>query len=666
MRALSEIHGFGPMRIKALADRGIRTAEDLLALLPSGYRDTTHPLSPGELVPGEAACFEGFIVGEPALHRAHGRQWVSTTVADECGRVRCLWFGQPWMKQQLPRDSCILLWGTPVRKKNGVFVVNPAREEKGVIAPVYRTIPGVPQKQLRDAIRLLLSEYGAPDPLPAWLRAEFGLVERGAALREAHFPTDRERLSAAKRRLAFEELLCFQTAVSGFARRGKATPVMIGEDERAAFWRALPFAPTGAQRRVCEEIARDMEQPRSMARLVQGDVGSGKTAVALYALYCAALSGGQGALMAPTEILASQHFESARRLLSPLGVRCGLLTGAMTAAERRRALEAVASGEWQVVIGTHALVSEDVRFSDLRLVVTDEQHRFGVRQRTRLQEKSEKVHVLVMSATPIPRTLSLILYGDLDISILDEMPPGRTPVETRIVPEEKRAGLYQFIREAAGRGERTYIVCPLLGEEEQQEEMEPVPSAAARKRELEKALAPLSVSLVHGRMKKSEKEDVLSAFRDGRVDVLVATTVVEVGLDVPEASVMVVEQADRFGLAQLHQLRGRVGRGGGGGWCFLMGEPNDRLRALRQTNDGFAIAEADLKLRGAGEFFGTRQHGAPRMPALMLIKDARLLEETRTAYQRWTADPGKAEELSAFRAWALSRQTLDPAQAGIN
>ena len=665
MRALSEIHGFGPMRLKALADRGIRTAEDLLSLLPAGYRDTTRPRSPGELVPGEEACFEGFVVGEPALHRVHGRQWVSATVADECGRVRCLWFGQPWMKQQLPRDSYVLLCGTPVRKKSGVFVINPVREEKGVIAPVYRTIPGVPQKQLRDAIRLLLSEYEEPDPLPGWLREEHGLMERGDALREAHFPTDPERLSAAKRRLAFEELLAFQTAVSEQGRRGEAKPVRIAEEADAAFWRALPFAPTAAQRRVCGEIAADMERPRSMARLVQGDVGSGKTAVAMYALYRAAVSGGQGALMAPTEILAGQHYESARRLLAPLGVRCGLLTGAMTAAERRRALAEIASGEWQVVIGTHALVSEDVRYSDLRLVVTDEQHRFGVRQRTRLSEKSEGAHVLVMSATPIPRTLSLILYGDLDISVLDEMPPGRTPVETRIVPEEKRDGLYRFIREAAEKGRRTYVVCPLLGDEAE-EAGEPVPSASARKKELEKALAPLSVGLVHGRMKKAEKEGILDAFREGRVDVLVATTVVEVGLDVPEASVMVVEQADRFGLAQLHQLRGRVGRGGGESWCFLMGEPNERLRTLRQTNDGFAIAEADLRIRGAGELFGTRQHGVPRMPALMLMTDTRLLEETRAAYLAWAADPAKAEELSAFRARAVSRQAFEPAAAGIN
>ncbi|MCR4708543.1 MAG: ATP-dependent DNA helicase RecG [Clostridiales bacterium] len=654
------------MRLKALSDRGIKTAEDLLSMLPKEYRDTTHPLSPGQLVPGEAACFEGFITGEPALHRVHGRQWVSAVVADECGRMRCLWFGQPWMKQQLTRDSYVLLCGLPVKKKNGVFVINPVREEKGVIAPVYRMIPGVPQKQLRDAICLLLNEYEEPDPLPAWLREEYGLMERGEALREAHFPVNADRLTAAKRRLAFEELLCFQAAVSGQEQRGSAVSVRIPEEAEAVFWASLPFAPTGAQRRVCGEIARDMEQERNMARLVQGDVGSGKTAVALYALYRAALSGGQGTLMAPTEILAGQHFESARRLLAPLGVRCGLLTGAMTAAERRRALDSIAAGEWQVVIGTHALVSENVCFSDLRLVVTDEQHRFGVRQRTRLQEKSAGAHVLVMSATPIPRTLSLILYGDLDISVLDEMPPGRTPVTTRIVPEEKREGLYRFIREEAEKGRRTYVVCPLLGEEEQEEPIEPVPSATQRKRELETALAPLSVGLVHGRMKKADKEAALEAFREGRMDVLVATTVVEVGLDVPEASIMVVEQADRFGLAQLHQLRGRVGRGGGESWCFLMGEPNERLQALRRTSDGFAIAEADLKLRGAGELFGTRQHGAPRMPALMLMTDTRLLEETRSAYGRWADDPGKKEEFAAFRTYALRRQPLGTEKAGIN
>jgi len=334
--------------------------------------------------------------------------------------------------------------------------------------------------------------------------------------------------------------------------------------------------------------------------------------------------------MAPTEILAAQHMQSAVQTLAPLGITCGLLTGKMTAAERRRALEAIESGEWQVVIGTHALISEGVAYRRLSLVITDEQHRFGVRQRTLLEGKGDSPHVMVMSATPIPRSLSLVLYGDLDLSTVDELPPGRTSVKTRIVPEEKRRGLYDFVRAQAAQGRQAYVVCPLVGEDD-------VPdmdqrSAAQELRELTRALAPLRVGMVHGRMKRAEKEDVLALFYAGQLDVLVATTVIEVGVNVPNATVMIIEGADRFGLAQLHQLRGRVGRGAQESWCFLMAEPNERLRTLAATSDGFAIAQKDLELRGAGEFFGTRQHGAPQMPALMLAGDARMIERARAAF----------------------------------
>ena len=668
MQALSSMRGFGPARLKALSEIGIETGADLLGMLPRAYRDTTNPVSPAALTAGTEACFAGFVTGEPALHRVKGRTWVSATVADECGRMRCLWFGQPWMKDRLRRDAPVVLYGACVRKKNGLFVINPAEEEPGRIVPVYRAVPGVPQKLLRDAIAALLKEYAEPDPLPEALRARYGLVPKAEALRAAHFPESGEALSAGKRRLAFEELLAFQAAVLSRAGvRDPALPVAAGAAEKAAFWDALPYRPTGAQRRIAAEIERDLEKPERMARLVQGDVGSGKTLVALYALYLAAVSGGQGALMAPTEMLAEQHLESAVRLLAPLGVRCGLLTGNMTQAERRRALSAIEDGEWQVVVGTHALISEGVRYRALRLVVTDEQHRFGVRQRTRLSEKGAGAHVLVMSATPIPRTLSHILYGDLDVSVLDEMPPGRTPVTTRIVPEEKRSGLYGFIRQEAARGRRTYFVCPLVGDGEDGEDGEGgAPSAEAAYRSLSRALSPLRVGLVHGRMKKQEKDEALEAFRTGKLDVLVATTVIEVGIDVPEAAVMVVEQADRFGLAQLHQLRGRVGRGGGESWCFLMGEPNGRLRAIRDTSDGFAIAEKDLEMRGAGELFGTRQHGVPRMPALMLMRDTRLLAETQEACRLFSEDPSMKQAWNAFLAAAAARQGAEAEEAGVN
>ncbi len=667
MRELSSIKGFGPARLRALEERGIRTAGDLLERLPAGYRDTTRPLSPVQMLPGTRACFEGFVVGTPALHRVHGRQWVSATVGDECGSVRCMWFNQPWMKDRLRADEHVVLYGTCAQKKNGRFVINPTMEEAGKIIPVYSPVPGVGQKTLRDAVALLLSEYDEADPLSPRLRERYGLMNRQPALQEAHFPGSLAQLEKAKHRLAFEELLLFQTAVAGGAgQRCAAVPARVDEADEALFWGSLPYAPTGAQRRVAAEIRGDMEQDRAMARLVQGDVGSGKTLIAFYALWLCVKGGGQGALMAPTEILAQQHWESARAMLGKLGVSCGLLTGSMTAAERRRALEAVACGEWQVVIGTHALISEDVRYSDLRLVVTDEQHRFGVRQRTRLQEKGGGVHVLVMSATPIPRTLSLILYGDLDLSVVDEMPPGRKTVSTRIVPEEKREGMYAFIQRQAEQGRQTYVVCPTVGEEEDEEDALPIPSATARQKELQRRLPSLRVGLVHGRMGKREKEDTVLAFRQGQLDVLVATTVIEVGVNVPNATTMVIESADRFGLAQLHQLRGRVGRGAEESWCFLMAEPNERLKILQETSDGFRIAQKDLELRGAGEVFGTRQHGVPEMPALMLTNDTALLEETHRAFLEVSGDAALREEYEALQRAARRRHGSRTADAGIN
>ena len=638
MRTLSEIKGFGPKRLEALEKRGISSALDLIERLPTGYRDTTHPLSPAQMTEGTTACFEGFVCGKPVLHRVRGMQWVSATIADEYGRIRCMWFNQPWMKDRLFDTQHVTLYGRAVRKKSGVFVINPTLEEPGSIIPVYSVIPGVGQKALRDAVRLLLDEYDEPDVLPDAFVARHDLMDRRLALEAAHFPMDFETLARAKERLAFEELLLFQAGIAGASGvRREALPLAVQDTWIEEFFESLPFPPTGAQRRVAFEIAQDLRKTQAMARMVQGDVGCGKTLIAFCALYLCVRAGGQGALMAPTEILASQHFASAVEMLAPLGITCGLVTGHMTASERRRAREAIASGEWRVIIGTHALISEGVAFEDLRLVITDEQHRFGVRQRTMLEGKGFSPLVMVMSATPIPRSLSLVLYGDLDLSIVDELPPGRTPVRTRIVTEEKREGLYSFIRAQAALGFQTYVVCPLVGEEDMDDP--DIRSAAQVQRELQQALAPLSVGLVHGRMSKREKEETLGAFYAGELNVLVATTVIEVGVNVPRATVMVIEGADRFGLAQLHQLRGRVGRGSQESWCFMMAEPNERLKTLVATNDGFEVAKKDLELRGAGEFFGTRQHGEPEMPALMLSSDSRLLLRTREAFLELSKDP---------------------------
>lgn len=655
MRALQNIKGFGPVRLQALARRGIVSAQDLIEMLPTGYQDTTHPLSPAQMTDGVEGCFEGYIVGKPVLHRVRGMQWVSAVVGDECGRVRCMWFNQSWMKDRLFDTQHVTFYGHASRKKTGVYVVNPVLVQPGQIEPVYAPVPGVGQKPLRDAIHLLLEEYDLPDELPASFVARNALMERREALSQAHFPTDMQSLARAKERLAFEELILYQAAVAGAGgERRTAQPLPVQDEWIDAFFSSLPFPPTGAQRRVAAEIAVDLRGGRAMARMVQGDVGCGKTLIAFCALDLCARCGMQGALMAPTEILAEQHYQSAIETLAPLGITCGLLTGKMTAAGRNRALDAIESGEWQVVIGTHALISEGVHFRNLALVITDEQHRFGVRQRTRLEGKGLSPHVMVMSATPIPRSLSLVLYGDLDLSTVDELPPGRTPVQTRIVPEEKRAGMYDFIRAQAAAGCQAYFVCPLVGEEGVEDGIE-ARSASQVLAELRRDLVPLRVGMVHGRMKKQEKEEVLALFYAGQLDVLVATTVIEVGVNVPNATVMVIEGADRFGLAQLHQLRGRVGRGARESWCFLMAEPNDRLRTLTATNDGFVIAQKDLELRGAGEFFGTRQHGAPQMPALALGGDGRLLARAREAFLEVERGEDLAEERRALHEKAAAR-----------
>ena len=656
MRELSQIRGFGPKRLEALEKRGIRTALELVERLPTGYRDTTCPLSPAQLTEGMTACFEGFVTGAPVMRRARGMQWVSATIADELGKLRCMWFNQPWMKEQLHDTQHVTLYGRAVRKKNGVFVINPSLEEPGRITPVYAPVPGVGQKTLRDAVRLLLDEYDEPDPLPETFVRRHGLMDRREALEAVHFPQNMDTLARAKERLAFEELLLFQAAVCASAGdRRSAQPLDVQDAWIEAFFDALPFPPTGAQRRAVREIAQDLRGSRAMARMVQGDVGCGKTLIALCALALCVQAGGQGALMAPTEILAAQHYRSAVETLAPLGIRCGLMTGRMTAAERRRAREAAATGEWQVIIGTHALLSEGVEYACLRLAITDEQHRFGVRQRTALEGKGLSPHVLVMSATPIPRSLSLVLYGDLDLSVIDELPPGRTPVRTRIVPEEKREGLYSFIRAQAAQGFQTYVVCPLVGEGEADDPT--IRSAAQVHRELVQALTPLRVGLLHGRMGKQDKERTLEAFEAGALDVLVATTVIEVGVNVPRATVMVIEGADRFGLAQLHQLRGRVGRGAADSCCILISdnqneETKQRLKVMAKTTDGFKIAEEDLRLRGPGDFFGQRQHGLPGLKLADIGCDAQLLKEAQQAAEdllardpELTSCPDAAERL---------------------
>ncbi len=646
---LSELKGIGKVRLDTLRDAGILTLTDLLLTLPIRYQDTSVITPLSGLAPGNEVCVAGYPKAAPRLSRFRGLTSVTLRLCDDTGSIPVTWFNQPWLQSQLKPDAFLMLWGKADLDRQGrLRIVSPQIVKERGILPVYRALSGIPPKAMRDILRQALEQLEdcCPETLPDRLRSRYGLCERNFALRQAHFPDTRENLAIALRRLSFEGILLYQAAVT--AMRGERTRGIIipaSREECEAYWSSLPFAPTGAQKRVLLEIAQDLQSPQAMGRLVQGDVGCGKTALAFGAMTIAAHAGFQSALMAPTEILARQHYENAQKILGPLGISSGLLLGGMRTKERREALENIANGKWQAVIGTHALISEGVEYRRLGLVITDEQHRFGVRQRRLLSKKAaeadEKANELVMSATPIPRTLALILYGDLDISVVDELPPGRTPVKTRIVPEDKREGLYSFIRREAAGGRQTYIVCPLV------EESDVIDAHSAQETYAALCTGPLRdlrLGLTWGEQDAAEKEETIRRFSSGELDVLVSTTVIEVGVNVPSATVMVIENAERFGLSQLHQLRGRVGRGAKESWCFLMAAPNERLKTLCETNDGFQIAQRDLELRGPGDFLGTRQHGDTLIPGMALGADVRMLEESSQCL-KWLRSPGQEEEM---------------------
>ena len=463
--SLSTIRGIGPARLKAFAAAGIRSVRDLVMFLPRDYRDLSAFTPLSEVRPGETVSVRVWVAGEVSQRRARKLVITKVYVTDGSETMAVVWYNQPWLKDQLTRDRELMLYGRCEARGGSIQLSSPTIEQETGLIPVYRSISGVPAKAVRQSVEAALKvcEGQWPDELPESIRRRYGLCERNFAMRNAHFPDSREALETARRRIAFEELLLYQVAIS-LCRHSGEPGVQIASDEAdlEEYWNKMPFPPTGAQKRVLQEIASDMRTPNAMARMVQGDVGSGKTAVAFGAIYLAVRGGYQAALMAPTEVLARQHYEGAKAMLEPLGMRAGLLVGSLTQKQHRIAHEAIASGEWDVVIGTHALITEGVEYRNLGLTVTDEQHRFGVRQRTELSRKGEAPNVLVMSATPIPRTLSLILYGDLDISIIDELPPGRKGVKTRIVPEDKRQGMYGFLRSEVHKGRQVYVVCPLV------------------------------------------------------------------------------------------------------------------------------------------------------------------------------------------------------------
>ncbi|MBE5780139.1 MAG: ATP-dependent DNA helicase RecG [Clostridiales bacterium] len=617
---LSALHGIGKKRLDSLHAAGIISLRDLLFAVPQKYRDASAAVKVAEARAGERQCFSLLRLGEAKLARFKGKLTrVTCTFVDDSGMIAGCWFNQPWMKENLNRGTRFLLYGLVENRGGKMQLMNASLEKENRIVPIYRPIEGVSQRVHETIVREALEkvEELCPETLPESLLQEYGLWGLSRAIRCLHAPESMEDVAQARRRFAFEQMLIYQVSVRMVRQlRRSGMPLNCPMEKQNAFWDSMPFRPTEAQQRTLAEIAADMEKDRAMARMVQGDVGSGKTAVAMGAMLLCAENGCQSALMAPTEILARQHYESMRGFFQSKGFTCGLLTGAMPAAERRAALRAIEDGSWQIVVGTHALIGKTVKFARLRLCITDEQHRFGVAQRTALLEKGEEQenspHLLVMSATPIPRSLALIMFGDLDLSIIDQLPPGRTPVKTRIVPDGKREDMYGFLRKELDEGRQAYIVCPLVEDSEEGDSLRSVKKHAMELTSGE--LKDYSLGLTYGTQSLLEKQETLRAFAAGELQVLVATTVIEVGVNVPNASVMIIEDADRYGLAQLHQLRGRVGRGSNQSWCFLLAQPNERLRALVSTGDGFEIARADLEQRGPGELLGTRQHGESLLP----------------------------------------------------
>lgn len=666
--------GVGPRRAALLERKGLRTVEDAVFFVPRRHEDRTRLTPLRALQPGQVATCTGVIVGlSPPPPRS--AQPFSVLLRDESGFATASWFNAAYLGRVLRRGQRLVLHGRVVRFRGATVLQHPDYEiveagedeslHTGRLVPVYSTTEGLGQRTLRTLMWRLVDAFAdrVPEILPEAVRTRRRLPPLGRALRDAHFPETEAARAAALRRLAFDDLLYLQLGLAILrARTTRARGIAMAPPGTLVqrLLATLPYRLTAAQARVWEEIRRDMAAPVPMHRLLQGDVGSGKTILAALAVLTAVEAGYQAAVMAPTEILAEQHFMTFRQLLEPLGVPVTLLTSAVRTAERRERRAALAAGAVPCVVGTHALLEDEVAFARLGLAVVDEQHRFGVEQRARLKAKGEHPDLLVMTATPIPRTLALTLYGDLDVSVLDELPPGRRPVRTVARPESKRREVYAFVREQVARGRQAYVVAPLVEESEALD----LKAATDLARHLREAVFPdLEVGLLHGRLPFEEKDAIMRRFKAGAIHVLVATTVIEVGIDVPNASVMVVEHAERFGLAQLHQLRGRVGRGPWPSYCILLHGPTlaedarRRLEALVATADGFRIAEVDLELRGPGEFFGTRQSGLPEFRVADLLRDAALLEAARAEAQAIVAaDPElRAPAHRALREGLLRR-----------
>lgn len=640
------VKGIGETRAKLFKKLGIFTVSDLLFHLPRMLENRSEIKLISELCDGESVCVSGSVASGIKTYRTRNRMTVTQTmISDGENMMKLTWFNAPFIKNTLSKDGEFVFFGRAIFRGNFFEMINPVCEsledgkKTGKILPVYKTTKGLGQTNIRNALEnVFLGLSESPDEvIPSDVLKGNGLMPIFDALKGIHMPKSFEEFEKARERLAFEELFVFQAGIRMLGEERKNYTALPIENVKAIadFAKSLPFELTNAQKRVINEVALDLKKSVPMSRLVQGDVGSGKTMVAAAAMFAAANSGRQAIMMAPTEILAMQHFKNLKKLFLPFGFETVLLIGGMTAAEKRDALARIKSGQAKIIVGTHALISDKVEYFSPGVVITDEQHRFGVRQRMLLSEKGLGAHALVMTATPIPRTLSLILYGDLDISIIDELPPGRKPIKTFSVKDSKRKDAFDFVAKEIDKGRQAYIICPLVEESETLDVSAAVEYAESLKKT---ALKKYSIEVLHGRLKASDRKDIMERFSKGEIDILVSTTVIEVGVDVPNASVMIIENAERFGLSQLHQLRGRIGRGGFDSYLLMFSKggkiADERMKIMCETSDGFKISEKDLELRGPGEFFGVRQHGLPELKVANLATDMEILSRAKIASEK--------------------------------
>ena len=672
------LKGIGPTKAKQFANLNIFTLGDLICHFPRGYEDRTKLLPIEKLEPEKAACFKAMVMNTPrTAHIRKGLDLTKVQVADTTGRLNLTFFNNKYVSEQLQYGREYIFYGAVSGDFIGYSMTNPVFESLDSqpvttrrVLPIYPLTAGLSNAAMLKAVRQALAICDTPpEIIPAEVRSAYGILSADRAYTAIHEPASMAEAEMAKKRLIFEEFFVFSAGLSLMrASRAEKKTEAYQNLNLKPFLSSLPFALTGAQQRAIDEIVDDFGSGAPMNRLVQGDVGSGKTMIAAAAAYLTVNNGRQAALMAPTEILAEQHYQSLGRLFAPMGIRTVLLTGSLTPKEKRLVRESIAAGEADLIIGTHALLSDTTTFHDLGLVVADEQHRFGVAQRSKLSSKGNDPHLLVMSATPIPRTLALLMYGDLDVSIINELPPGREAVDTFLVGESYRARINAFIRKQVAEGHQCFVVCPAVEENEDLG----IKAATVWAETLQKTVFPdLRIALLHGQMKAQEKEDAMASFARGEADVMVATTVIEVGVDVPNATLMVIEDADRFGLSQLHQLRGRVGRGKAKSYCILTShnknpETLQRLKALCKTTDGFKIAEEDLALRGPGDFFGSRQSGLPTFRVANLSYDLQTLKDAQTASAKWIDESGTSEREEAVALRSRIGELFKRAEGTMN